>query len=260
MSFQATTTYVAMSCLATYYFARFYWARAMQRLKAFVATWFPGHPTIRGVWTVKQALLFREGQESDDKETDEISTDFLALPRSLIDFDRPDLLDFVDSIAPNDWESWKLELRCENNKAGKSRKKRIVVRRGETLGDIQDECEASSGTIIIGAFFLSDRTDTSFTTKRLDITHRIKKYVLSPDRELLCRDLFPMDDPESWFDDFDDNDGDDDNDGEKEIQPHRLPGILVHGWSPSSGDPPKSGFTFTEVLRMDQSLRDVLHF
>ena len=256
MSFQATKTYVAMSCLATYYFARFYWARAIQRLRDLVATWFPGlfdPTTIRGVWVVKQALLFREGEESEDGD----SMDFVSLPRSLIDFDRPDFLEFVDQIAPNDWDSWKLELRCQatgcRNRAGKSKKKRIVVRHGEPFRGVQVECNALSNTIIIGAFFLSDRTDTTFTTKQLDITPRIKKYVLSPDRELLCQDLFPMDDPESWLDG-----GDDGDDVSSEIKP-RLPGILVHGWSPS-GSAKKSGYTFTEILRMDQSLRDVLHF
>lgn len=226
-----------VACLTSYYVARFYWARAMAWVRGVVASamgYRAAEPSRWTGWTVSQALLFRE---QEDGETD-VENDFVSLPKTLIDFDMPDLLEFVDHIAPDEWKSWKLELRCLGKKGSVTKKRRIVVRRGETMQSIQEECESLPSSVIIGAFFLADRTDTTFTAKRMDITQRVKKYVIHPDRVLLCKDLFPMDDPDSWVDD-----------------PPRNPGVLVHGWKSVSGAM-ATGFTFTEILSMDESLHE----
>jgi hypothetical protein len=84
---------------------------------------------------------------------------------------------------PDEWTTWKVELRCER----RSQKRRLVMRQGEPI-DVMSELRQARPYRVLTA------TATFGEGPPLNVIDRVDKYVVVPHRRLYPRDLFPMDD------------------------------------------------------------------
>jgi len=142
-------------------------------------------PTIRVTpWRVVRVYIIRESVP------EAYEWDFKNITDYEIDYSRKDWKDCVQELVPAHWPDWRLELRCRKG----ALKKRIVVRSDEEMR-FPLECKGSPRRrtmegrgMLLGAILATP------SGEYLDITNRVKKYVISPGRVLRPRDIFPLDD------------------------------------------------------------------
>lgn len=182
--------FIASVLYARVYINRFIrWLFGMGRQKVRVAP-----------WRVVRAYLIREppvevtGGEPYD-------WDFLDITghTEYIDYKDAGWKQRLARVVPEEWDAWRVEIRCERG----AMKRRLVVRSTDDE-DMQfpEECKgASNRRVIQGHGVLLGATLAVPGGEYVDITDRVKKYVIHPERRLLPRDLFPLDDVQSLISD-----------------------------------------------------------
>lgn len=143
-------------------------------------------------WVVTKILCFREPPRTDE---DSYDLDFTVLDPSEMDLDYPETLqDQIESQIPPNWTDWKVEIRCTRG----SKKRRLVVRRGETVDPLHELSERRDYMTVSATVmeYHMDPSDIDSHGMGVDsVTSRIDKYVVVPHRAMYARDIFPMDDP-----------------------------------------------------------------
>lgn len=137
-------------------------------------------------WVLKRALCFREPlRRGDDSPYD---LDFIVLDHTDLDLERDSLDSSVIAQIPPEWTDWKVELRFARG----DKKRRLVVRRREHV-DIRKELSGRRNYVTVCALMYR-----SEDTPPVDVKSRFDKYVVVPHRRMYARDIFPMDDPDSF--------------------------------------------------------------
>jgi len=138
-------------------------------------------------WIIKRALCFREPVRRDDQIPYDL--DFIVLDHTDLDLDTMCLDESVQAQIPDDWTDWKVELRFQRG----CKKRRLVVRRREEV-DVERDLSRRKEYVTVSALLYPSED----TVSPVDVTDRFEKYVVVPHRKLYARDIFPMDDPDSF--------------------------------------------------------------
>jgi len=144
----------------------------------------PRPPTLKR-WTVDRAFLFCE---PNDTPLEPSEPDFIDVRRHYdIDFEEDDVLDQLAALVPSTWPTWRCELRYLKG----TLKRRVVIRPGESYSTNElssmRSTRFSPNARIVRAWMISNGG------KRVDLTDRLCKYVINPDRKLHPLDVFPFD-------------------------------------------------------------------
>jgi hypothetical protein len=170
---------------------RRFWRRAVLAwiyLKAVATLWLTGRATIIECWTgrfhtraaswrIVRALCFREPPVHEGCEP--YPLDFMELE----DVDIDNVEESVLRQIPDEWTTWKVELRCERG----TQKRRLVMRQGEPIHVFSELRQSKPYRVLTASATFGEGPS-------LDLTDRVDKYVVVPHRQLYPRDLFPMDD------------------------------------------------------------------
>jgi hypothetical protein len=139
-------------------------------------------------WKIVDAYVFAEPKGSENIE----DPYFINVLSSYdIDFTNPNWESYIDSIVPNSWKSWRVELRCVK----KSSKRRIVCRRGETMHFPGEVANMRTTRMLPTGLIISAVMKTP-DGEYMDVTDRLRKYVINRSRKLHPLDNFPFDDPQ----------------------------------------------------------------
>ena len=143
-------------------------------------------------WEITKVLCFREPPRTDE---DSYDLDFIVLDPSDMDlYDSASLEDAIESQIPDDWDDWKVEIRCTRG----ARKRRLVVRCGETVDPIHELSQRRDYMTVSATVMDCHMEPGDLDSHGLSVDSvrsRVDKYVVVKHRALYARDIFPMDDP-----------------------------------------------------------------
>jgi len=162
-------------------------------IKITLAEWFglnKPKPSLKR-WQVTRIYLFCE---PNDTPLDDDAAEVVDVTR-FYDVDAlttgDEIIEHVTPYVPSDWPSWRCEIRFQKGEC----KRRAVVRHGESFDVSELNCLRSTRfspkARLCTAWMTSQRKSTK--GKRIDVTERVEKYIMSPSRFLHPLDIFPFD-------------------------------------------------------------------
>ena len=153
-------------------------------IKITLAEWFgltKPKPSLKR-WQVTRIYLFCEPNDTplDDDAAEVVDATRFYDVDALTTGD--EIIEHVTPYVPSDWPSWRCEIRFQKGEC----KRRAVVRHGESFDVSELNCLRSTRfspkARLCTAWMTSQRKATK--GKRIDVTERVEKYIMSPSRIL----------------------------------------------------------------------------